>query len=745
MNEFSVRDGRLLLVLDDWHAIHNSDIVDSISFFLEYLPSTIHLCIASRNAEAFPKARWYSREWMRDIRVEQLRFDLAETVDFFRLHAKQDLSRELVESYLQQTEGWVTGLKLISFALREDRRPPAPLRPEPRAAGRVERYLLEEVFVGLDEETRTFLMEVSVLQRLSGPLCDAVAGPGGAERLADLARLRMFLIPLDEREEWFRFHHLFSEFLQARQRKLRPERTAVLYRNAARWCESRELLEEAVDYYLAGQCFEDAIRLLEQMKSMMVRRQFSSLKMWLSSIPEPMLQRHPFLYFSYIYSLLWGGEPDLAERHLERAEQYVRTASARWDEAQSSRYLGDLYYIRNFQATQYEMDMVKGLHYIRLSMQYSPTGTDLLFASPQTPLVPTVYRSYNGKRGNHLPRGLADDFFRNMIEFMSRMDLQHSVVVCYGELLYERNELDESERQLKLVLQDASPVRYQPEKVYLPAYFLLSRIARARKDGPQAERWLEEAGKRALEEGTDEALPLVEAEMAALRLEAGDAEAAQAWKERYKLSEEDPVSVFQLYTYSFLARVLLEAGAPRNAWKLTEKLLPIAVKGHRPMDALEIETLQAMILKAEGKLEQALLKLEEALAYAEPDDYVRVFVDKGAKVATLLAEYVQQRQRGNLRDKRGPSLSYVRKLLAAFGGDAATPSERNGGSLPALLTPRELAVFRAMEEGMDNAAIARSLGIGMGTLKTHINHIYSKLQATNRVEAINRGKKMLHL
>ncbi len=745
LNEASGLRERVVLVLDDWHVIDDEDIAASVSYFIEYLPPSMHLILASRNAPTFPKARWYSRDWVRDLRVEQMRFDLRETVDYFRLVAKREMSREQVESYLQRTEGWVTGLKLISYALRDDRRPAGLPRPETQGSERVEQYLLEEVFEGLDKATRAFLTDVSVLQRMTGALCETVAGPGGAERLAELASLRLFLVPLDERNEWYRFHHLFGEFLRNRLRKLHPERTAALYGKAAAWCEEQALLEEAVDYYLAGRCYEDAIRLLEQMKSMMVRREFSALNVWLSAIPEPLLQRHPFLYFSYIYSLLWSGELELAERHLQRAEQYIRTASAEWTEAQANRYLGDLYYIRNFQATQYEMDMVKGLHYIRLSLRHRPEGTDLLFGSPQTPLVPTVYRSYNGKRGTHLPRGLADDFFRNMIEFMTLMGLQHSVVVCYGELLYERNELDEAERQLKLALQDADRLRYQAEKVYVPAYFLLSRIAKARKDRPQAERWLEEAGRRALVEGAEEALSLVEAEFAALRLDEGDTAAASAWRERYKLSEDDPVSVYQLYVYIFLAKILLAGGAWREAWALTEKLHSIAVKGHRPMDALEIEALQAMILSAEGKPEQALLKLEQALAYAEPDDYVRVFVDKGAPIAALLTAYVQQRQRGNLRDKQGPTLGYVRKLLACFGGEAALPSERAAGSLEALLTPRELTIFRCMEDGMDNGAIAAALGIGMGTVKTHINHIYSKLQATNRVEAINEGKKRLRL
>jgi LuxR family maltose regulon positive regulatory protein len=328
-----------------------------------------------------------------------------------------------------------------------------------------------------------------------------------------------------------------------------------------------------------------------------------------------------------------------------------------------------------------------------------------------------------------------------MIEFMTPMELQYPVLVCYGELLYERNELDEAEHYLLRGFQDKAHMNYQSEKLYVPPSLFLSRISKSRQDIAQAEKWLEEAGRRAQEDGAEAAFILIEAEMAALLLDLGDSTAAIEWKERYKLSADDPVSVYQLFVYIFLVRVLMKTGYCEEAWALSEKLLFIAVKGHRPMDALDILVLQTMILRLMGKSEQAVLKLEEALKYAEPDEYIRVFVDKGKAVADLLTHYVQQRQKGNIRDKNAPSLAYVRKILSCFSG-TAVPSYPSTAALETLLTQRELTIFHCMEEGMDNMEIVRTLGIGMGTLKTHINHIYSKLQATSRVEAIKRGKEI---
>ncbi|MCC3375065.1 LuxR C-terminal-related transcriptional regulator [Cohnella sp. REN36] len=742
LNELGAVREPVVLALDDWHVIADEEIAESVSYLMEYLPEGTHLLFASRTGTRFPKARWLSRGWAREIRAADLRFDLGEAMELFRRFGERETHRDQIEDFLSRTEGWITGLKLILLSMRGGTQATATARKLAHAGGeRIERFLMEEVVESLDERDRQFLLDVSVLRRMNGSLCEAVAGTGGAARLAALARIDLFLVPLDESKTWYRFHHLFGEFLQDMLRRRDPGRTDGLYRAAAEWCEAQGLLEEAIDYRIAGAQYDQAIRLLEEMRSLMIRREFSTLRVWLSAIPEEMLLRHPYLYFSYILSLLWTLELERAERHLQRAERYYESAASGWTQEERDRYLGYLYFARNFKATQYEMDMIKGLEYIRLSLRHSPGGTDLIFASPEMPLCPSIYRSYNGKRGKHLPRGLSDDFFHSMIGFMRQMGLHDSVLVCYGELLYERGELEAAERYLKEGLSGQSQAHYQPEKVYVPASLFLSRIARARRDPAQAEQWLAEALARAESEGAAAAPILLEAERAALRLEQDDASAARTWRERYRLTADDPVSVYQLFVYLFLVRTLMETGAGDEAWRLSERLLHLAVKGHRPMDALELQVLQAVMLDRAGKPEQALLKLEEALKHALPDDYIRVFVDKGKPVAELLAAYVQQRQKGNIRDKHAPPLAYVRKILAGF-GEAPETGRTAAAALETLLTPRELTIFRQMEEGMDNPAIAEALGIGMGTLKAHINRIYSKLQATSRVEAIKRGKAL---
>ncbi|WP_123809336.1 hypothetical protein [Kyrpidia tusciae] len=181
----------------------------------------------------------------------------------------------------------------------------------------------------MDERTRRFLLDVSVLERMNGPLCEAVGRENGSVMLAELADLGLFLVPLDDRKEWYRFHHLFGEFLRNRLKLQDPGRTSALFRIAAEWCEGQKMLEEAVDYYLAGQQYEEAMRLLEPMRSVMIRREFQAIRSWLSKIPEQMLMQRPYLYFSYIFSLLWVHDVNTADRHLRMAEKNPAAPSNR--------------------------------------------------------------------------------------------------------------------------------------------------------------------------------------------------------------------------------------------------------------------------------------------------------------------------------------------------------------------------------------------------------------------------------
>ncbi|RJE87595.1 helix-turn-helix transcriptional regulator [Paenibacillus sp. 1011MAR3C5] len=746
MNELRGDKGGLCLILDDFHLIREPSVMEAFFYLIDYLPADVHLIAAARTGAALSKARFFSRGWAMRLDETQLRFNLGDTEEFLHRSGVRGLTGAQKEQMLRMTEGWITGLKLLLLSQGGEGQSfdPAKINALPANGKLMEQYLFEEVFQSLSAELKSFLMECSSLNRFSEPLCRAVTGREDAGRcIESLEYANLFLIPLDHGREWWRLHHLFGDFLRARLEKERQGRVSELRRAAATWCESQGLEEEAVDYYLAGSCYEEAVRLLAKMNTFMIRREFSTLRGWLSVIPEALLWENRSLYLSYILALLMDNKPDQANMLLRQADERLSDPLSVWKEGEKESLLGNLHFLRSIKATKYEMDVVDGLGHIMHSMRYIPEGSELLYASPQPQLAPTAFRNYNGKRGKHLPREVAEPLFRGMIEFFTPMNIQAQARICYAEYLYERDELEESEMELRLTLTENIGNPFQPEKIYLPVYLFLSRLYRARQDPEEALRWLEEAAAEAVaRKASDDIWLYLDAEHAVIEMEHGRLQAAVEWREKYGLTSEDPVSVYLLFPYILLLRVLIAEENYDEAYRLSLKLLKVSEKGHRPMDALEVQILQAMMHRKTGKTEHALLTLEEALGYAEPDGYIRVFLDKGLDVASLLNEYVKYRKRGHMGDRSLPALAFVRRVLLGFGDPSISVPSSGEVSLEALLTEKEYLIYARMAEGLNNKEIAAELGIGMGTLKSHINHIYGKLQAGSRVEALRRGKEL---
>lgn len=747
MNELRGDKGSLYLVLDDFHLIRESSVIEAFYYLIDYLPADMHLIVAARTEAMLSKARFFSRGWAMLLDETQLRFNMRDTEEFLRLSGIRGLTGAQKEQMLQMTEGWITGLKLLLLSQGREGQSfdSAKISALPANSKLMEQYLFEEVFQSLSAELKSFLMECSSLNRFSEPLCRAVTGRVDAGQCIELLEnANLFLIPLDYGREWWRLHHLFADFLRTRLEKEQQGRVVELRRAAAAWCESQGLEEEAVDYYLAGECYEEAIRLLAKMNTFMIRREFSTLRGWLSVIPEALLWENRSLYLSYILALLMDNKPDQADLLLKQADERLALPLSEWKEGEKENLLGNLHFLRSIKATKYEMDVVDGLGHIMHSMRYIPEGSELLYASPQPQLAPTAFRNYNGKRGRHLPREVAEPLFRGMIEFFTPMNIQAQARMCYAEYLYERDELEESETELRLTLAENITNPFQPEKIYLPVYLFLSRLYRARQDPEEALRWLEEAAAEAVaRKASDDIWLYLDAEHAVIQMEHGRLQTAAEWRDKYRLSSKDPVSVYLLFPYILLLRVLIAEEKYDEAYPLSIKLLQVSEKGHRPMDALEVQILQAMMHRRTGKTEHALLMLEEALGYAEPDGYIRIFLDKGWEVASLLNEYVMYRKKGHMGGDRSlPTLAFVRRVLLGFGDQVISVPSASEVSLETLLTEREYMIYAKMAEGLNNKEIAAELGIGMGTLKSHINHIYGKLQVRNRVEALRRGKEL---
>jgi LuxR family maltose regulon positive regulatory protein len=729
----------LVLALDDFHLIRNSVIYQSLAYFIEHLPRHVCIYIASRTELGFPSARLESREMMFRVEAEELRFAEREGIDFYKDCMNLTLSDEDASLLVQRTEGWIAAMKLAALTIRKRDRVPVFVRNFSGKDQSIEKYLLEEVFDLQDESVRAFLLDCSVLTRMSAPLCQAVSGRDDSRNLLEyLHRAHLFTIPLDEEHRWFRFHHLFAEFLEKQLDKADPQKASELRALAGGWCEQQELEEEAVDYYVAGGHYERAASLLERMTGRVVGVGWSRLCSWLAAFPEPFLQQRPSLFMTYMHASLLGNGQEPTQQ-LQKAEQIYQEHSKSWTEEERQKYLGSLHLIR---ATSriFEQDRLGAFQSFEAYLESMPSTDSLIYGMFDMPLQASALQLYQNARGQ-FGKSVAVPFFEKLLEIVADMDVWISALthISYGELLYEWNNLAEAERHAQIGIRLAERLGLGAEQAFVSGWLLLVRLKAADGKREAALELLLETKRRFVERDIPAAMIFADAEIARMGLLSGDVQSGGKWLDRYELISTDAVSIIHLYEYLFAARVFTAAGRYEEARVLCGRLLELSMREQMALKTTEILLVQALLLEQSGQSEEAVLKLEEALCWAEPDECIRLFVDEGEPLRQMLLTYIRKRQSRHVRHIGGPSLRYVREVLNGFVREDAS-SEAAAAGLEAILTVQEQRVLKLMREGLSNREIAERLQIGYGTLKTHINHLYGKLQVNSRLEAIRRAK-----
>ena len=323
LNELAAAPGEVWLVLDDYHLVDNHEVNEGLAFLLEHLPSQVHVVVSTRADPDLPLARWRVRGELLEIRAADLRFTPDETNAYLNVVTGLDLAAADVAILEERTEGWIAALQLAALSLqgRDD------------VSGFIARfagddryivdYLIEEVLRHQSAAVRGFLLQSAVLDRLTGPLCDAVTGhDDGSEMLVALERANLFIVALDDRREWYRYHHLFADVLRARMLSEQPDQVSLLHQRASQWYERHDLTEEAVRHALAARDFDRAAHLIELAVAAIRRhRQEATMYVWLKALPDDAIRRSPVLSVFYGSMLLASGDPDAVEPRLEDAER----------------------------------------------------------------------------------------------------------------------------------------------------------------------------------------------------------------------------------------------------------------------------------------------------------------------------------------------------------------------------------------------------------------------------------------
>jgi ATP/maltotriose-dependent transcriptional regulator MalT len=782
VNELADLPGEVAVVLDDYHLIDSEGVHGMVAFLLEHLPEGAHLVICGRVDPPLPLARLRVRGQMTELHAADLRFTPEEAAAFLGDVMGLNLSADDVAALEQVTEGWIAALQLAALSMREREDVSGFIRSFSGSHRDVFDFLAEEVLQGQTEKVQTFLLETSILDRLSGPLCDALTGRDDGQRtLERLERENLLVIPLDDERVWYRYHHLFADFLRGRLMRESPERAGELHLRASDWYEKNALVAEAVDHALSAGDHERAARLMEGgIGQTWYRGEVMTLLGWLRKLPREAMLRRPLLLVWYAAALMLVGRFEGVESLLREAEGAVGGAGEGQGE-EPRPGADDPQHVRATAAAVRSLharlrgDPKGAIEHARRALALLPEGNldprpfaalclaeaylaaddpeaanatfaetaELARAAGHDYIALTAMGSLIHLRMSQGRLREAEGLLRQALSFAAERGAEllpavGRVRIGMGELLYERDDLEASERELRLGTELVE--RAGELEVLVRGRVALSRVRGAMGDPEGAIGLAGEAARLARESGAPRAIADAALWKARLHLMSNDLEAAASDLEGASDVGDVPRSAREAERIA-LARLLVAREDHDEALRLLDRSRETAEAADGRSGVIEILALQALALWAESKREAAVSTLAEALALAEPEGYVRTFVDEGPPMAELLSGVLEAQQRGRPEPVGRIPAPYLRKLLAASERDAPGAASPAAG-LPEPLSERELEVLQLIAAGKTNRRIASELFVSVGTVKTHINNVYRKLDAHSRTQALARAREL---
>ena len=775
------------LVLDDYHAISAQPVHASLEFLLAHRPPGLDLVLASRSDPPLSLARLRARGQLTELRAADLRFTADEAAALLQQVASgQVLPDAVVTALASRTEGWAAGLQLAALSLRGESDVAGFVAAFTGSHRYVLDYLAEEVLERQPAQVRAFLLETSVLERLSGPLCDAVTGrPGSQALLEQIEREGLFLVPLDEVRGWWRYHHLFADLLRARLEQ-QPGQAAGLHRRAAAWYEQHGLADDAIRHAAAAGEILQAAQLIERNFDTVysLRGEGATINRWLSLLPHDLVWSRPRLLLAQAQVTATSGHLDEVEPLLEAAERVAASGAGEPFEPTVGRAGSLLVNVRAHIAlhrsylAQLRGDAEGTAAFARQALAELHPGEWMLNSTIQgflavaewlrgqlaeaerafvsslagwqstDQLTVTVWAAYSlaqvqRSRGRLDAAAQTSQRALDLTEVPGRRAQPAAGVghIALAEVAYQRDELDNA---LRHVSEGISLCR---QWVYvLPLASGLVTLAWVRQsagDPAGARAAMGEAGQVA--PGAAGLLNPVPAQRARLLLAQGELDAATRWAEESGLEPGDEPRYPDEPGYLVLARVLLAQDDPGRALSLLGRLNAAAAAQGRTGSLIEVGALQALALAATGADDEAVAALAGTLTLACPQGFVRVFADEGPQMARLLGRLIAA-QRNGVAAAMVPlgCLARVRRAFAA-GHDTGGPGPGPAGPGPGIvepLTTRELEVLAMLAGGRSNQAIATELVITLDTVKKHVSHVLGKLGAANRTEAVGRGREL---
>ncbi len=780
-----------VLILDDYHLIGSPAIHTAMAFLLEHRPENLRVAIGSRSDPPLPLARLRARGQLLEIRAADLRFTPDETMRFLNEVMRLDLSVEMIATLEERTEGWVAGLQLAALSLADRSDKEGFLSSFTGSHRYVVEFLLEEVVNCQSEKVQSFLLFTSILERLCAPLCDAILGDESESSsfiLDYLEHANLFLIPLDEEQQWYRYHHLFHDFLQTMLNRSQPERVAALHRAASEWYAANGFLREAVQHALQTQDWAYAAGLVEQHGiSMMLHGEFSTVYAWCAAIPEEVMRLHPALGLFQSNALVLGYHRKNQDKIAVRLQQVEQAAASLEDKQMAHLLIGQAATTRTvlaaltpdpaadplhqFALAQRALDLLAEddparsavtltIGYAHMALHDALAGYKAMEEARQLSLTcqnyfgvveATFHQARLAHTQGQLRRALeiCRQGREDMAAIVAHPEQELPAVGCLdialGCVLLEQDQLEYAEQAL---LSGLDLIGWGITPYYsMTACLALFRLREIQGRSVEALDYL----ARLEEVWRDTAFPtrglrIVHALQTAPQ-DPSTLTEASTWCQDFTSSlgkgvpppGMGPFGAAEAYYVAYLTwvRIQISIGNSEITLPYLEQQLELAVSHGLTNRVIELSLLEAQAMKAGGDSQRVWVALERALSLAEPEGYVRIF-DQGSTLTQLLEEAAQ----------RDIHRNFIERILAVMAIEWDTSLSRRcdkatnmyGLESGEQLSERELEVLRLMACGATNQKIAEQLVITVGTVKSHINHILRKLDARNRMEAVARAR-----
>lgn len=772
INETARQPVPFAIVLDDFHVISSQPVLDMVTFLIERMPLHMHLVLLSRVDPPFPLSRLRVRNQLVDIRADQLRFTLDEIAVFLNEIMGLKLSADDLMAIEARTEGWIAGLQLAALSMQNCRDVHGFVSAFTGSHYYVMDYLVEEVLKSQPANISTFLLQSSILSRLCGSLCEVVvdADPAkpvdGQVTLETLEQMNLFLIPLDEERHWYRYHHLFADVLNKRLEHQFPHLRPELHRRASQWYEQNGFISEAIQQAIAAGDQDRAAHLIEENGCfLLMSGEVSTLLSWTSAI-EFQSEAHPWLAIQKAWAQALTGNLDRVEPTLQVPDQLlspleptveVRTmqgtiAAAR---AHCANLHGDTH-----RAADYAQQALRQLpNCSSISQSIRSVATSVLGdASWINGNLDEAAHAYTeavriGQEANNLHMVIiansnladilmeqgqlhrADTIYTKSLQMTVRPDGQRSplaggIYIGLARLSYERDQLEDANQYVHHCLDLCRQWGDVDQQVVANA--MLARLEQTRGNLEQAREAIRDAEQLAAESPiSPRRSMLVTADLARVWLAQGNLEKPSQLIQKSGLSVKDEIPYWREFEYMILLRVLLAQKDYEAAVGLSKRLLQQVEAAKQMGLVIEILVLQSLAFQGRKDMERALAVLERALALAQTEGYVRIFLDEGEAMMRLLCQ---------IRSREAKA-GYAADLLSRMGGISgmAQPSMQ---LLPEPLTTREVEVLKLIEAGRSNQEIAEKLVISIPTVKRHISNIYAKLGVKSRTQAVAIGKEL---